>query len=178
MFKRILIAVNKSEPAEHAAETGIELAAELGASVQLVHVVAPPSSLATEFGVIDECAYDAPLREAEQLMNHLRSRVPAHVPCEHCVRQGDVADEILAAARLWRPDLIVVGSHGRGRLATLLLGSTAEDLVRRASCPVIVVRRTMHEIAPGVEIPTEKPSRRFFDTPSTAERFERSSIHR
>ena len=55
------------------------------------------------------------------------------------LRTGAAAEEIVAAARLWEADLIVMGSRGRGKLAQLLLGSTAEAVIRGASCPVLAV---------------------------------------
>ena len=49
--------------------------------------------------------------------------------------------EIVTAAQVWEPDLILIGTRARGRLAQFLLGSTTEDVIRRAPCPVIAVGR-------------------------------------
>jgi len=53
---------------------------------------------------------------------------------------GGPADEILKVGRGWRPDLIVIGTHGRGGVRRFLMGSVAEHVVRRASRPVLTVR--------------------------------------
>jgi nucleotide-binding universal stress UspA family protein len=54
--------------------------------------------------------------------------------------EGDPAETILNSAREWNADLIVIGSDSRGRLAHFLLGSTADSVIRKASCPVLSVR--------------------------------------
>ena len=56
------------------------------------------------------------------------------------LRERKPADEILAAAREWEADAIVIGTHGRSGMSRLVLGSTAESVVRQALCPVLVVK--------------------------------------
>ncbi|MFN8515911.1 MAG: universal stress protein [Thermomicrobiales bacterium] len=59
---------------------------------------------------------------------------------ETLLREGAPASDIVAAAQEWQADLIVVGTHGRGGLGRLVLGSVAESVLRDAPCPVLVVR--------------------------------------
>jgi nucleotide-binding universal stress UspA family protein len=61
------------------------------------------------------------------------------------VRDGSVAPEILQAARDLGSDLVVMGTHGRGGFEHWLLGSVAENVLRRATCPVLTVPRQMSE---------------------------------
>jgi nucleotide-binding universal stress UspA family protein len=58
---------------------------------------------------------------------------------------GNPAAETVAAAKQEQADLLVVGTHGRGALTHLLLGSVAEKIVRTAGCPVLTVRQGEHD---------------------------------
>jgi nucleotide-binding universal stress UspA family protein len=141
MFKRILVAVNDSEPATWALELAASIASEQRAELHLLHVVnrlhAPPAELD---GVSTEFLDDLRSRGIA-LLNSAVDLVPQSVPHHRVIREGKPADEILAAARELDAELIVMGTHGRSRLAHLLLGSTAEAVVRQAACPVLTVPR-------------------------------------
>jgi nucleotide-binding universal stress UspA family protein len=70
-----------------------------------------------------------------------RFQVPdSKVRVEHRLAEGDPAEEILRAAQDTGGDLIVMGTHGRRGLGRVLLGSVAEEVMRRASCPVLTVK--------------------------------------
>jgi nucleotide-binding universal stress UspA family protein len=140
MFERILIAIDSSEPAEHAAKVGLDLAGKLGAHVALLTVVPPPPALVPTLAAVDADLNGA-WAAAKHLLACCRQRVPQGVVnCEEMLAEGQAAEEILAAARRWRADALVVGTHARHGLSRLLLGSTAEAIVRRAPCSVLVVR--------------------------------------
>jgi len=66
-----------------------------------------------------------------------------HVPTSFLIWEGDPAESIVDAARSEGADVIVVGSHGRGALGRALIGSVSDQVVRRAPCPVLVVRSTV-----------------------------------
>jgi nucleotide-binding universal stress UspA family protein len=76
---------------------------------------------------------------AEDLLDRYHALFPSGIRLDRLTHDGDPAVEIVAAADRWGADLIIVGSHGRGRLARLLLESTAESVVREAHCPVLCV---------------------------------------
>ncbi len=75
--------------------------------------------------------------------------VPAEIRVERFVREGAPAEEILRAAQFTNADLIVLGTHGRTGLARLLMGSVAEQVVRKAPCPVLTVRTPSLQAQPS-----------------------------
>jgi nucleotide-binding universal stress UspA family protein len=73
-----------------------------------------------------------------ELSDFLSAEVP-QAPITPCVRTGDPAHEIVAAAREWEADLIVLGTHGRQGIGRMFLGSVAETVLRHAPCAVLVI---------------------------------------
>ncbi|MBC8106225.1 MAG: universal stress protein [Anaerolineae bacterium] len=67
--------------------------------------------------------------------------------------EGDPADVTVSTAKLCDADPIVIGTDRRGRLAHFLLGSTADSVIRRARCPVLVVRRDRKQLTSGEQLP-------------------------
>ena len=145
---RILIAVDKSEPALWAFEVGAEIARRTSAKVLLLHVLPPPTSRVGEFVVVMEDLDTKRHNEADALLGKLRAMLPPSVQSRRMVRVGIPADEIIDAARSGEADLIVIGTHGRGRLARFFLGSTAQDVIRGATCPVLTVAQPAHWATP------------------------------
>jgi universal stress protein A len=131
-FKRIIVAVDGSATADRAADQAIELAKSLGATMALVHVV-DPDALPVE-GASGWAEHDG-----RNLLAALVKRATLEPSPAAFVPIGKPAAEIVAAAREWRADLIVIGSHGRGRVARMLIGSVATAVIHHAPCPVLVV---------------------------------------
>lgn len=139
--RHILVASDESEAAQAAAEYACTLASMLAARMTLLQVVSAPIVAmpdAVYTATPDEMrALDAKVEE------HLRARAATlarpglHLDIE--VVEGSAADGILAAAQRLGADLIVIGTHGRRGIAHLVLGSVAEAVVRRATCPVLAV---------------------------------------
>jgi len=86
---------------------------------------------------------DEQLRYRDDLLAYLQEMaVPeGSVPYEHRLLVGDPAGTIVGLAEEEHVDLIVMGTHGRTGLSRVLLGSVAEAVVRRASCPVLMVKQ-------------------------------------
>ena len=140
-FRRILIAIDESPIAAHAADVGVDLARSLGSEVAFIAVVDPALAAAGDSG-ISSAALLATLRaDAQRLLAACRQRAVVEPPPLEFVPVGKPSTEILKAAESWPADVIVLGTHGRGAMTHLLLGSVAEAVVRHASCPVLVVRR-------------------------------------
>jgi nucleotide-binding universal stress UspA family protein len=148
-FKLIVVGVDFSLGSEQALEEAFLLAAP-DATLHLVHVAA---GTATEL-VLDllEGQKRVNFDEAERhLVGHGRSRAIAAgfpaVGIHAHVRVGSPAPEITELAGLLGADLVAVGTHGRTGLGRLLMGSVAEAVVEKTSCPVLVVRAKAHGAA-------------------------------
>jgi nucleotide-binding universal stress UspA family protein len=140
-FRRILIAVDESAFAARAAEAGFELARSLGAEVALTHVVDPSvDAYAPEGGIPASELIGLAQQDGRRLVAAFSQRASLQPAPLEFVHVGKPATEIVRAAKDWPADLIVIGSHGRGGIGRLLLGSVAEAVMRHAACPVLVVR--------------------------------------
>jgi nucleotide-binding universal stress UspA family protein len=143
-FRRIVCGVDFSEWSGDGLEYAAAFAATSGAALTVVHVVeAPPVAADPMVGVVLE----APdYREAlvRGSTRHLREYVAAHVdgsaPVKRLITQGRAAAEILQTASDEDADLIVLGIRGRNAVDRFVFGSTADHVVRQASCAVLTVR--------------------------------------
>ena len=138
-LRKILVPVDFSECSEKALQYAIPFAKQFGAEITLVHVIqysvqAPEMILAADT-----------TQAAKEGVDALVQKVGDAVMCRAVVRVGKPADEIVEAATQGGADLIILSTHGRSGLAHLLLGSTAEQVVRHAPCPVLVVREREHD---------------------------------
>jgi universal stress protein A len=141
--KIILAPTDFSETADVAIEYAVELGAQLGATVHLLHVITVPSYGIPELGVahanaIVKTAAIEGQRALDALADRCRSKVnlgPVRIEV------GDARDTIDRIATELDADLIVMGTHGRRGLSRFFLGSVAEAVVRSAPCPVLTVRR-------------------------------------
>jgi universal stress protein A len=135
MFGRILVAVAADEIAGRVVRAAAELALALEARVLVVHVVPPAVDIAAAVpeGILTERE-----RAGRDFLDIMAARFPRE-RVETLMPAGSPDDEIIAAARVWRADLLVVGTHRRGGLARLILGGVAEGVLRQAPCPALVV---------------------------------------
>jgi universal stress protein A len=135
----ILYPTDFSANAEAALALASALAKEGHGRLVVLHVERPP--LATLGGIagVPPLALEYDRQGAwEELQRILPSQSGFTV--EHCLEYGEPASTILKTAEEVGADLIVMGTHGRTGLRRLLMGSVAEQVVRKASCPVLTVR--------------------------------------
>jgi nucleotide-binding universal stress UspA family protein len=145
-LKKILVPTDFSDCSDAALRYGRELASVFKAELHVLHVVQDPYTQpwAAE-------AFPAPLGDLlDQWQAQARTRMTEKVPeaeREHTFVAAVVGSpffEIVQYAQDQRIDLIVIGTHGRGPLGHMLLGSVAERVVRKAPCPVLTVRQPQH----------------------------------
>lgn len=146
MYQRILVPVDGSDTGNRALASAIDLAKALNGRLRLVHVVEESAFLS---------GYDTLGGSSAQLLQAMRDN-GTKVLREGLATAGaagveadsmlfdtfgeHLAETVARSAKLWNADLIVVGTHGRRGVDRLLMGSGAEDIIRKAPVPVLVIR--------------------------------------
>jgi nucleotide-binding universal stress UspA family protein len=146
MFKRVLVPVDGSQTSIRALTTALQMARETSAQVRLLYVVEELAYL-SGYDLFGGYSGDVAkiIRESGQkvLEDCMAIATAAGVQADHILvdtftqRLGDVVAD---AANAWKADLVVVGTHGRRGVGRVLMGSGAEEIVRLAPVPVLVVR--------------------------------------
>jgi len=149
-FKELLVPTDFSEYSLRAIDYGVEIAGKFGSHITLVYVVEPLLQAAdmtwttVDFEELNKAHKDTAETQLAKLADE---RVPKSVRCDAVFLIGKSFVEILKYAREENADLIVMATHGRGAISHLLMGSTAEKVVRKASCPVLTVKHPKHLFA-------------------------------
>lgn len=142
-LNRILVPIDFSDHSRKALRYAIPFAEQFGATVDLVYVVEPTVYPADfSFGQVGFPAIEDELRKrgAEELDELVEKEIGKRVKARRAVRTGKAFYEILLYAREEKIDLIIIATHGHTGIEHVLFGSTAEKVVRKAPCPVLVVR--------------------------------------
>lgn len=143
----ILAATDFSAAARRAAERAAHLADECGAPLSLMHVL-PGGALheLRQWLGVDSAAEQQLQADARQQLQQLAGELQAarHVPVRTVEAAGAAVDEIVREAAALDAALLVLGARGQGLLRRLVLGSTAERLLRRTTRPLLVVRQAAH----------------------------------
>ncbi len=137
-FHKILIAIDKTDSAEKVAQSGLQLAQQFGSEIALVSIVD---------STIYEGEDEASSRELEEMkdfnFNASQRRVIDNVfkkyPVKTFVEEGKPAEVIIRIAERFGADVIVMGTHGRKGLSHLIMGSVAEDVIKNAKRPCVVI---------------------------------------
>jgi universal stress protein A len=143
-LKQILVPVDYSPCSKKALEYAVPFAKQFDAELILLHVLqtTPPM---LEMPPVDVETVEDAKKELDELQETLQDAVRS----SKVLRLGSPHIEIIAAAKELGSDLIILSTHGRSGLERVLLGSTAEKVVRHAGCPVLVVREHEHEFIAG-----------------------------
>ncbi len=147
-IKRILLPTDFSDCAKHAMKYALDFAVERKAKLYILHVIQELSIPAGTEEVMYPVAqiYEDMEREAKKNIHRLvPKRFKEKVRVENIIIRGTPYLEIIKAAKKYDIDLITIATHGRTGISHVLLGSTAEKVVRKAPCPVLCVKHPEHE---------------------------------
>lgn len=145
-IKKILVPVDFSDCSQKALAYAVPFARQFSATLDVLHIV-PPYYALDPYGIAEYERVEKELRATgeQKLARLVLDVIPQQVAVELFVRSGKPAVEIVEAAKELETDLIILSTHGRTGLKHVILGSTAENVVRHAPCPVLTVRQTEHE---------------------------------
>ncbi len=140
MFKNILLGIDGSEHALRVAKVAGDLARAMKSKTLWIVIAYDP--IPAYLGQPNmQHAITGRLQEAESHLNmaiEAVGKIPGEIRRE--MLEGSPADEIIKVAELRKSDLIIMGSRGRGALASLVLGSQCQTVISHAPCPVLAVR--------------------------------------
>jgi nucleotide-binding universal stress UspA family protein len=151
MIKKVLIAIDESASAEHAAQYGFDIARQFNAAVGLVNIVEPailPQMTSGDpmlgmpmlgTGLEETELMDIQKQQSENIVVRTIKKFAGDLQVTHFTDYGPTADGIIQCCKEFGADLIVVGTHSRTGLDRLLSGSVSEHVVRHAEVPVLVV---------------------------------------
>lgn len=142
-FTKILTAIDFSENSECAFDYALTLATQFNAELTIVHVINEPVDLRGFY--VPHISFEQLEKEIEEsaakmMQTFCSSKLATFSNYKTAIVTGIPYDEIIAAAARIDASLIVLGTHGRTGIDRILFGSTAERVVRSASCPVLTVR--------------------------------------
>ena len=138
-IRRVLLGTDLGETVELATDRAFDLARRHGAELLVVSVI-EPKDLRQQTGR-EDIRWDEVRDRRHDAAQELVARGRAlGVAVSFLVWTGDPGESIVSAAEAENADLVVVGTHGRGPIGRLLLGSVSDHVVRNAPCPVLVIR--------------------------------------
>jgi universal stress protein A len=140
-LKEILVPVDFTECTDKALSYALPFARQFGAGLTLLHVVEPVIGASSEAVLVNVNSDEG----AERELARMKARVEKQAKCQTILRKGNAASEIIGVASERNCDLIILSTHGRTGLDRLISGSTSEKVVRRAGCPILVVRPHEHD---------------------------------
>ena len=139
-YSKILIAVDSSPHAMHAAKMGFALAHQLKATIGLIFVIDKNKEVINaDLGIMPEQSQTILIKQAEENIEQLIKMYDGVEEVLRFTPEGFPKKEIINTAKEWEADLIVMGTHGRTGLAHMMMGSVAEYVIKHAGVPVMVV---------------------------------------
>ena len=145
----ILCPLDFSESSLSALDTAVSLAENFGASLVVLHVIAPILAAGDTYGLaypdLDAVEEERKTECLGRMRSLVEERQTLDLRVQYDLRVGDAAEEIVEAAKM-DIDLLVICTHGLTGWRHLVFGSTAEHVVRLAPCPVLTVRAKSEKV--------------------------------
>jgi nucleotide-binding universal stress UspA family protein len=150
-MKKVLIALDYDPTAQKVAEVGYLLAKSMGAEVVVINVIDNPvffyskeySPIMGFSGYLEAGRYQLEttegIKEASQFFLDMSKRHLGDENIQTIVKEGDIADTILKAAKKLKADVIVMGSHSKKWLENIIMGSATEKVMRHTTIPLFIV---------------------------------------
>ena len=155
-MKKVLIALDYDPTAQKIAETGFSIAKAMGAETLLIHVISDPvyySSTAyspimgfggyTDLDFLESDVIDELKKASEDFLDKSKKHL-GDITIQTCVKEGDIAESILEAAKELKADIIVMGSHGRKWLEAIMIGSVTKKVLHHTSVPLFIIPTKKH----------------------------------
>ena len=143
-MKTIVAALDFSDATPSVLEAASMTAKAFGAGLHLVHIMEPEPTYSAygftpeEFPAIHTFQKEARTR-AEQALAAQKGKVPEGISAQTAILEGNPLHELLTFATAEGADLVVLGTHGHGVVASMLLGSVAEGVIRKAKIPALII---------------------------------------
>lgn len=145
LIERVLFPTDFSKYSDYALDYALDFAEKYGAELIILHVASPPAyPMSPETFIPDyspEKIAEQIEREAEEKIDQMiKERVKGRVACRKIVLTGTAFKEIVDTVKELGVNLIVMATHGRTGLSYVFMGSVAEKVVRKATCPVLTIK--------------------------------------
>ncbi len=146
-FNKILIALDYDESAQKVAETGYALAKTMNAKVILLHVVYEPPIYYNSYMFMRNLHVDIneDLKKSTEYFLEKTKHFLGDETIGTLVAEGEIPDTILETASLYKADMIIMGSHSRKWLESILLGSATEKVLEKSTLPLFIVSTKKQE---------------------------------
>jgi nucleotide-binding universal stress UspA family protein len=139
-MKKILVAVDGSEPSQRAVRLAANIALKFGAHLTLTHVLSPLWIPPEVYGLSIDAIQQAHAKEGQKLVTEAEKKVQASgLHIERVVLEGVPADAVADYAKTNGYDLVVIGSRGQGAMSRVLLGSVSDRLAHVCQVPLLIV---------------------------------------
>ena len=167
-FKNILLATDFSQVSKKAVPYAAGIARRYGSKIYVIHVISPEARTPIPIEPLPAELHRDRVNAEVEMQTFLRENPLANIPHDELLEYGPIWDVLSEEIQRDEIDLLVLGTHGRGGLKKVILGSVAEELFRLAPCPVLTV---------GPAVPAEARSAKQFRQILFATDFGPASLH-